>query len=64
VGCDFFTWEILTPFGLVTHYVFFFIRHHTQQVHIAGITTHPHERWMMQLARNLTMSNWGFLKIT
>lgn len=59
---DFFTWEVLTPFGLVTHYILFFIRHLDRKVHIAGVTTHPHERWMTQMAKNLTDPESGFLK--
>jgi transposase len=59
VGTDFFTWEVLTPFGLVTYYVHFFIRIATREVHIAGITTNPDAPWMMQVARNLTMPDWG-----
>ncbi len=27
----------------------------------AGITSHPSEAWMMQVARNVTMDEWGFL---
>jgi len=63
VGTDFFTWEVLTPFGLVTHYVLFFIRIATREIHIAGITTNPDTRWMMQIARNLTMPEWGWLAL-
>jgi len=62
VGTDFFTWEVLTPFGLVTYYVLFFIRQKTREVHIAGITTNPDGDWMMQMARNLTMEDFGWLK--
>ena len=51
---DFFTWEVLTPFGLVTYYILFFIRLKAREVHIAGITTNPNENWMRQMARNLT----------
>ena len=28
---------------------------------VAGITSHPSEAWMMQVARNVTMDEWGFL---
>jgi putative transposase len=30
-------------------------------VHVAGVTPHPNQGWMMQIARNLTMEEWGFL---
>ena len=29
---------------------------------VAGMTPHPNEVWMKQIARNLTMDEWGFLK--
>jgi transposase InsO family protein len=48
--------------GLVTFYVLFFIKLDTREVHIAGMTAHPKEAWMMQIARNLTMDEWGVLK--
>ncbi len=59
---DFLTWEVLTPFGLVTHYILFFIRQLDRKVHIAGITTNPNGDWMRQMARNLTDPETGFLK--
>ena len=34
----------------------------TRRVHIAGITVNPDEIWMKQVARNLTMADWGFLQ--
>jgi putative transposase len=58
---DFFTTEVWTARGLVTFYVLFFIRLHSRQVHIAGVTTSPTEAWMRQVARNVTMSEVGFL---
>jgi len=61
VGTDFFTWEVWTPLGLVTHYVLFFIRVATREIHIAGITTNPGTDFMKQVARNLTMPDWGWL---
>ena len=61
VATDFLTWEVLTPFGLVTYYILFFIRLKDRKVHIAGVTPNPNGDWMKQIARNLTMSN-GFLK--
>jgi transposase InsO family protein len=51
---DFFTVEILTPFGLITHYVLFFIHHKTRKVLIGGITTNPDGQWCEQIARNVT----------
>src|ERR1700720_1202900 len=61
VATDFFTAEVWTLGGLVTYYVLFFIHLGSRQVHIAGMTPHPNEAWMMQVARNLTMEEWGFL---
>jgi putative transposase len=59
---DFFTTEVWTLGGLVTFYVLFFIKLDTRQVHMAGVTPHPNEAWMMQMARNLTMDEWRVLK--
>ncbi len=59
---DFFSTEVWTMGGLVTFYVLFFIKLNTREVHIAGITAHPNEVWMMQVARNLTMDEFGILK--
>jgi hypothetical protein len=46
---------------LVTYYVLFFIRAENRQVEVAGITQHPDEVWMKQIARSVTMDEWGFL---
>jgi transposase InsO family protein len=61
VATDFFTAELWTLGGLVTYYVLFFIHLGSRQVHIAGMTPHPNRTWMMQIARNVTMEEWGFL---
>ena len=60
-ACDFFTTEVITPVGLITYYVLFFIHIGSRKVYSAGITPHPNEQWMNQIARNVTMEGWGFL---
>jgi putative transposase len=61
VATDFFTAEVWTLGGLVTYYVLFFIHLGSRKVHVAGVTPHPDTRWMLQMARNVTMEEWGFL---
>jgi transposase InsO family protein len=61
VATDFFTAEVWTAAGLVTYYVLFFIHFASRKVHVAGVTPHPDERWMVQIARNVTMADRGFL---
>src|SRR5437764_6811484 len=53
VATDFFTAEVWTLGGLVTYYVLFFIRLGTREVHVAGVTPHPNQAWMVQVARNI-----------
>jgi putative transposase len=59
---DFFSTEVWTLGGLVTFYVLFFIKLDTREVYIVGVTSHPNEQWMKQMARNLTMAEWSVLK--
>ena len=61
-GTDFFTAEVLTLRGLVTYYVLFIIHLESRRVYVAGITVHPDEAWMKQIARNVTMDNCGALR--
>ena len=61
VATDFFSTEVWTWCGLVTYYVLFFLHVGSRRVHVEGITAHPNEAWMMQIARNLTMDEWGIL---
>jgi len=61
VATDFFTAEVWTLGGLVTYYVLFFIHLGSRKVHVAGVTPHPDEAWMVQVARNVTMEEWGCL---
>ena len=61
-GTDFFTAEVLTLRGLVTYYVLFFIHLESRRVALAGITVHPDEAWIKQMARNATMDDCGALR--
>ena len=61
VATDFFTAEVWTLGGLVTYYVLFFLHLGTRKVHVAGVTPHPDTAWMVQVARNITMEEWGSL---
>jgi len=47
---------------LVTYYLLFFIDIESRSVYIAGITPHPDNRWMSQVARNVTDTENGFLR--
>ncbi len=51
---DFFSVEVWTPKGLTTYYVLFVIDLKSRAVTIAGITRHPNEFFMAQVARDLT----------
>jgi hypothetical protein len=62
VATDLFTTEGWTLGGLVTCSVLFCIELGSRRVPIAGVTPHPNAPWMMQIARNVTMAQWGFLK--
>ncbi len=54
LACDFFTIETIF---LRTVYVLVFIELGTRKVHLAGITSHPDGRWVVQQARQLV---WQF----
>ena len=58
---DFFTVEVWTSKGLLTHYVLFVMNVVDRSVHIAGITTRPNEAWMLQMGRNLIDEERGAL---
>jgi len=47
-----FTVEVLTWRGLVTYYVLFFLHLESRRVTLGGITPHPTEAWITQMARN------------
>ena len=58
---DFFTVEVWSWHGLVTHYVLFVIDLATRRDIIGGMTTNPNEMWMLQIARTWTDSESGAL---
>ena len=58
---DFFTVEVWTPKGLLTHYVLFVMSVAERVVHVVGVTTRPEEAWMLQIARNLVDEESGAL---
>jgi transposase InsO family protein len=59
---DFFTTEVWTAQGLVTHYTLFVIDLATRAVQIVGTTPNPDEHFMKQVARLLTDPVDGFLR--
>jgi putative transposase len=61
VATGFFTAEVLTFKGLKTYYVLFFIRLESRKICWAGVTCHPDQEWMEQIARNVTMEQTGIL---
>ena len=58
---DFTTIEVWTKGGLVTFYLLFVMELRTRRVQFAGSTLHPNERWMKQIARELTNFEDGSL---
>jgi hypothetical protein len=62
VETDFFTAEVLTLRGLKTYYVLFFLHLESRRIYLAGVTRHPDQEWMEQMARNVTMEENGFLR--
>jgi len=61
-GTDFFTVEVLTWRGLATYYVLFFLNLETRRITLAGITRHPTEAWMTQMARNAVDDKAGAIR--
>jgi transposase InsO family protein len=59
---DFLSIEVCTLKGLVTYYILFFIHIACRSVHVAGMTPHPENPWMMQAARNIIDVEDGFLR--
>ena len=61
-GTDFFTVEVLTWRGLVTYYVLFFLHLESRRITLGGITRHPTEAWITQMARNAVDETSGGLR--
>jgi putative transposase len=61
VATDFFTAEVWTWCGLLTYDILFFIHLGSRNIYVAGLTPHPNQRWIIQIARHVTMADWGFL---
>ncbi|MBA3708764.1 MAG: transposase [Planctomycetes bacterium] len=59
---DFFTVDVWSWLGKTTAYVLFAIHLATRKVEILGVTEHPDEAFMKQIARNVTMDDVGWLK--
>ena len=59
---DFTTIEVWTKGGLVTCYLLFAMELVTRRVHFAGCTTNPDEDCLLQVARNITDAEVGFLR--
>jgi len=59
---DFTTIEVWTKGGLVTVYLLFVMELATRRVHFAGSTANPDKPWMLQIARNMSDAEDGFLR--
>jgi putative transposase len=59
---DFTTIEAWTKTGLVSYYLLFVMQIATRRVYCAGCTANPDELWMVQIARNLSDPEYGFLR--
>jgi putative transposase len=61
-AADFFTTEVWTMRGLVTHYTLFVIHHATRAIRVVGTTVNPGELFMDQVAKLLTDPVDGLLR--
>jgi putative transposase len=61
-GTDFFSVEVLTWRGLTTYYVLFFLNLETRRITLAGMTRHPTQSWIIQMARNAVDDTSGALR--
>jgi hypothetical protein len=51
----------LSETNTIGYYILLFIHLGTREVHVAGFTPHPDQQWMIQIARHVTVADWGFL---
>src|SRR5262245_60045948 len=51
----------LVTMDFFTYYVLFFLHLDSRKMHVAGVTPHSNEAWMVQVARNVTMEEWSVL---
>ena len=61
-GVDFFAVKVLNWRGLATYFILFFLHLESRRVTLAGITRHPTEEWMTQIARNAVNADSGYLR--
>ncbi len=59
---DLFTVEVLQGWGVKRVNVLLIMRLATRKVHLAGIIAEPYQEWAVQIARNETDEEHGFLK--
>ncbi len=62
IATDFFTVDVWGWVGKTTAYVLFAIHIATRKVEILGVTDHPDEDYMQQIARNVTMEDVGWFR--
>nr|WP_279382513.1 integrase core domain-containing protein [Acanthopleuribacter pedis] len=62
VAADFFTVELTRGWGIQRVHVLVMMHLATRRIHIAGIVNEPTQAWMVQIARNETDEEHGFLK--
>src|SRR5437016_10540058 len=48
--------RVIAP-GYSAYYVLFFIHLESRRICLAGVTRHPNQEWMEQMARNVTMED-------
>ena len=54
MAADFFTTEVWTARGLVTHYMVFVLELHSRRVQVIGCTPYPDEAFVIQCLRQTT----------